>query len=85
MNTIDLRTLRNDKIILQKIKNNKDYEQSLKEVSNICKTLDINCESIYYQYQLVLKQLEGFNYFEATFFMRINNEDYLKLLSNLSK
>ena len=77
MKVIDLRTLKNDIVIYKKIMDNPKYIDKLEKVDKIVTTLEIQDESLYYQYQIVLKSLEGFNYFEATFLKRINDDDYL--------
>ena len=37
----------------------------------------------FYQYQIVLKSLTEFNYFEATFLERIKDKDYLIILNRV--
>ncbi len=83
MKVIDLRTLKNDIVIYKKIMDNPKYIDKLEKVDKIVTTLEIQDESLYYQYQIVLKSLEGFNYFEATFLKRINDDDYLTILNRV--
>ena len=83
MKIINLRTLKNDIIIYKKLMINPKYIDKLDEVKKIIEPLNIQDESLYYQDQIVLKSLEGFNYFEATFLKRINDDDYLTILNRV--
>ena len=83
MKIINLRTLKNDIIIYKKLMNEPKYINKLDEVKKIIEPLNIQDESIYYQYQIVLKSLTEFNYFEATFLKRIKDKDYLMILNRV--
>ena len=83
MKIIDLRTLKNDIVIFKKIMENPTYINKLYEVRKIIEPLKIQDEAIYYQYQIVLNSLTNFNYFEATFLERINDNDYLTILNRV--
>lgn len=83
MKVIDLRTLKNDIIIYKKLMSNPKYIDKLDKVDKIVTTLEIQDESLYYQYQIVLESLVEFNYFEATFLNRIKDEDYLNILNRV--
>lgn len=83
MKVIDLKTLKNDVIIYKRIMNNPKYIDKLEKVDKIVTTLEIQGESLYYQYQIVLESLDEFNYFEATFLKRIYDSDYLTILNRV--
>ena len=83
MKVIDLRTLKNDIVIYKKLINDTKYFDVLNEARKIIKPLNIQDETIYYKYQIVLHNLVKFNYFEATFLERIKDRDYLTILNRV--
>ena len=83
MKIIDLRTLKYDLITYKKLMNNPQYIYKLEKCEAIVSDLNITTEATYYSYQLVIHSLNDINFFEATFLIRIKNDDYLKILNKL--
>ena len=81
-NFILIEYLAKDIVIYQKMLNNPEYEAALKNIHSIVKFLNINSKSLYYQYQIVLNQLNDYNYYEATIFDRLKNPKYFNFIKN---
>ena len=88
MNTIiPIGVLQKDIDIYRRMKVSSDYLNQLRELEGITATLGIGTISLYYCYQMVLKQLENYSYYEATIFQRLEDENYhntVKLLSEIT-
>ena len=80
---IPIDVLQKDIAIYQQILVNEDYAKSLKLVDEITRFLGIDSEIIYYQYQIVLRQLESYSYYEATIFRRLENAEYQQIVEKL--
>lgn len=81
---ISIGVLQKDIDIYRKMNVSPKYLEELKELDAVTTTLQIKTISLYYCYQMVLKQLEKYSYYEATIFKRLNDENYHNLVSTLS-
>ena len=85
MNTIiPIGVLQKDIDIYRRMKVSSDYLNQLRELEGITATLGIGTISLYYCYQMVLKQLENYSYYEATILKRLKNEQYHNKVKRLS-
>lgn len=82
---IPMGILQKDIEIYEKMLISSDYFIDLKLVNEITKALEINSKELYYRYQIVLRQLECFNYYEATIFSRLENTQYHNMVKSLSE
>lgn len=80
MKKIYLKNIRKDAEILLKYISNREYMSKLIKLNEIVKVLEIDNINCYNKYQLVLKQLKGYSYYEATFLRRIENAKYLEIV-----
>ena len=80
MNLIYLNDIRKDAEIFLKYIENQQYMIDLTKINDIIEVLEIDDILSYCQYQLVLKQLAGYSYKEATFLRRIEDIKYLEII-----
>ena len=73
--------LQNDIIIYREMLTNNNYADNLKLLDEITRALNINSLALYYRYQMVLKQLENYSYYEATILRRLEDREYRKTLN----
>lgn len=83
MKLIHLETIKKDAFILIKYITDSKYMEKLEETYKIIEALKIKDKKTYYQYQLILNQLKGINYYEATFLERISNKEHLEMVKKL--
>lgn len=76
--------LQKDVDIYRKMLINPEYIDRLKIVDEIMDYLGIGTIALYYQYQIVLKQLSDYSYYEATILKRLKNEQYHNKVKRLS-
>ena len=84
---IPMGILQKDIDIYKKMLVSHEYIEELKAVDEIVRYLEIGTIFLYYRYQMVLKQLENYSYYEATIFQRLEDENYhntVKLLSEIT-
>ena len=77
--------LKEDIEIYKRIISDNEYFTNLKKICEIVNSLKITSQIAYLRYQIVLKQLNGYTYHEATFFNRIADKNYLNEIIEQSK
>ncbi len=82
---ISMGVLQKDIDIYRKMLVSSKYIEELKVVDEIIGYLKIDTIALYYRYQMVLKQLENFSYYEATILKRLENERYHNTVKSLSE
>lgn len=79
-----IRIIKSDLKTLNKLETNNNFKRRLIDARKVAESLGaMNSESVYYRYQMHLKQLTDIGFFELTALERFENTNYFNELKEL--